>query len=92
MFKGTTYISLLLSTMLLNRSICAAAGLRSAGLYQIIHPQQPLKSKEVPAPSNKNPLNILSCRQKMTEDGSRTLESLRSSPCALNSVIPLTKL
>lgn len=91
MFKGKASISLLL---LLNGSICAAAGLRSAGLYRTIHPQEPdaLESKQVPAPSDENGLNILSCRQKMTEDGSRTLESLRSSPCALNSVIPLTKL
>lgn len=94
MFRGAASVAPLLSTVLLNRSIWAAAGSRSAGLYQTIHPREPdaLESKEVPVPSSKHGLKILSCRQKMTEDGNRTLESLHSSPCALDSVILLTKL
>lgn len=94
MFRGAASLAPLLSTVLLNGSICAAAGSKSAGLYQTIHPREPdaLESEEVPVPSSKHGLKMFSCRQKMTEDGNRTLERLHSSPCALNSVILLTKL
>lgn len=87
MFRGAASIAPFLSTVLLNGSIWAAAGLRSAGLYQTIHPREldALESKEVPVPSSKHGLKMLSCRQKMTEDGNRTLESPHSSPCALSA-------
>lgn len=94
MFRSPASVEPLLSTLLLNGSVCAAAGWRSAGLYQTIHPREldALESKGVPVPSSKHALKMLSCRQNMTEDGNGTVERLHSSPCALDSVILLNKL
>lgn len=74
----------------LNGSICAASW-RSAGLYQTIRPKRP---NALRAMRSRHSLQqawfAYSVMQAVNDRGS--LERLHFSPCALNSVIPLTKL